>query len=258
MRSLSLRRVLAALALAGPLALGGCGDDSAFAEQGAEAADTVAREAMFLVAAMNGMTPSTTPEEAAEDAAAQSDDFFGADCHTATVDGAAVTYELTECDGPFGYTAITGSVTTTYRSLDPGVGFDIVANDLTIDEAPARFTLAGEISSDVRSVQVSVGNAEIVGARGLRVTRSGDYRLRWGPSTRCAAVDGTFPSVVQEQTWDTTLAEWQVCPRGCPSMGGQVTLVGEAGTVIVSYDGTSLASWTSAGAEGSIRLVCEE
>lgn len=239
------------------LLLAGCSEYPTYAEHAAESIDTVAMEAMFVVAAMEGMTPLTTPEEAAQNAASQADRFFSEGCFTTSLDGPAVTYQMVDCEGPFGYSGITGMATVTYRDTMPGVGFDVITQGLTIGGSDARFTTSGEISSDVRSVQITT-MAEVVGPRGILLARDGSYTLRWGQTTQCAAVDGSFTTTVQSNVWETTVSEWQTCPSDCPSMGGMVTFTNaDLGTITVSYDGSTKASWNaSEDGSGEVTLIC--
>ncbi len=250
-----LRRApLVALALA-PLAIG-CSSFPTYAEHGVESLDTVAVEAMFIVAGMDGMTPSTTPTEAASNAASQAGVFFGAGCFTTSIDGPAVTYELVDCTGPFGLSGITGTVTTTYRNDGMGVGFDVVAGSLTVGGTAARFTVAAEVSNDVTRASV-MSMAEIVGPRGILVGRDGPYAMRYGASTRCAAIDGTFTTTVETTMWQTTVTEWQICPTRCAR--GTIALSGDAGSVTITSDGTPTASWDAGGdGTGTIPLICPQ
>lgn len=240
-----------------PVLLFGCSNFPTYAENTAETMDTVTQEAIFLSAAMDSMTPSTTPTEAAQNAASRAGEFFeGEGCVETDLDGSAVTYTLTACDGAFGLTGITGSVTTTYRMTSMGLGFDMVSTGLTIGEREARFTLAGEIAQDVRSVSVTT-MSEMVGPRSILVARDGDYIMRYNPSSGCVAITGTFTSTIEGIAWETTSTEYQRCPNGCAAMGSSVTMTSSEGSLTMTFDGSATGLWTAGDdGNGEATLLC--
>lgn len=235
----------------------GCSSFPTYAEHTAETMDTVTQEAVFLSAAMDSMTPSTTPNEAAQSAASRAGEFFeGEGCVETEVDGPAVTYVLSGCDAAFGVTDISGTVTTTYRMTAMGIGFDMVSTNLTFGEAQGRFTLGGDIAGDVRSVSVTT-MSEMVGPRGVLVARDGAYTMRYNPSTGCVAVTGDFTSTIDDITWSTTASEYQRCPNGCPAMGSSVTMTSGEGTLTMVFDGSVVGTWDAGGdGSGTTVLIC--
>jgi len=235
---------------------------SIYASQAADTADSVGQESALLVAATDGMTSEMTAEEAATAAEANAGSFYEpADCYSATAAGATVTYELNDCTGPFGYVHVTGTVEVTYRVGSGGLGFDAETTDLAIDEATVSFTASGEITSegDARTLTIST-DGTVTGRRGHVLTRTGDYTSTWDPTTECLAIDGSWMTTVDEDTWTTTISGFEKCGTSCPADGGRIAWEGPRASLTVEYDGTNRAGWMSDGRrerEGTVRLYCD-
>ena len=188
------------------------------AEEASDSVDAVTAEAALVVSAMDGITASTTPEEAANAAAANAGTFWTEGCYTYLIDGASVTYEMTSCSGPFGLAQVTGSITVTYRPTTSSYGFDITTTNLAIGDASVSYTLMADVATDARNVRVtSSGNA--TGRRGHVVTHEGTYDLRWNGSSSCAGLDGSWSTTVGARTFTTQVAGWQRCGSSCPTGG---------------------------------------
>ncbi len=226
------------------------------AEQASDSMDSVTAEAALVVAGMDGITASTTPEEAANAAAANAGTFWTEGCFTYLIDGASITYELTECSGPFGLARVTGTITVTYRETTSAFGFDVTTTNLTIGEASVSYTASADVATDSRNARVT-SSGSAMGRRGHVIAYEGTYDLRWNGSSECAGIDGTWTTTIGARTYTTQVAGWQRCGDGCPADGGSIGYTGPSASVVVSYDGTQQASWTSGGGgSGTIDLFC--
>lgn len=240
------------------VSLCGCAAAGArFAEEASDSMDSVTAEAALVVASMDGMSASVTPEEAANANAANAGAFWSEGCFTFLVDGASVEYTLTDCTGPLGLVGVSGQVTITYRDEGSSFGFDITTTNLTVGEASIEYSVSAEVATDVRNVTVST-TAQVTGRRGHTVGYSGTYDLRWNGSSECAGIDGSWTATVGANSYTLSVSGWQRCGRRCPVDGGSISYVGPNASIIVSYDGSSEASWTSgAGGSGTVNLFCE-
>ncbi len=227
-----------------------------FADQASDSMDAVTVEAALIVASMDGMNAATTPEEAVNNSAANAGEFWTEGCYMWAIDGATITYELTECSGPFGLSMVTGTVIVTYRPTLSSFGFDISTTDLTVAESTVSFTINADVSTDARNVSVTTSGGAS-GRRGNRITREGSYDLRWNSSSQCAGLDGSWTTTVAGEAYTTSVTNWQRCADGCPASGGSISYRGPNGSVVLSYDGSNEASWTSAeGDSGTLNLLC--
>ena len=241
------------------LALCSCAAAGAqFADQASDSMDAVTVEAALIVAAMDGMNAATTPEEGANNSATNAAEFWTEGCFMWTIDGASITYDLTECTGVFGLKAVTGSVTITYRETASSFGFDITSTNLAIGDATVSFTVNADVSTDARNVSVTTSGGA-TGRRGHVISREGTYDLRWNSSSTCAGIDGSWTTTVGGLAFTTAVTNWQRCANDCPANGGSISYTGPDASVVVSYDGSSEASWTSgAGGSGTLNLNCGE
>ncbi|MBX3269183.1 MAG: hypothetical protein KF729_02915 [Sandaracinaceae bacterium] len=240
------------------LVLTGCASPGArAAEQVSDAVDAMTVEAAFVIAGMDGMTASVTPEMAANAAAANAASFWGAGCFTYLIDGGRVTYELDECTGPFGLERVTGTVTVGYRSTASAFGLDVTTADLTVGDAAHALDVRADVATDGRNARVTTTSSG-TGRRGHSVARTGTYELRWNASSRCAGIDGSWTTGGGSEH-PTTVTNWQRCREACPAAGGSVSFAGPDGLVTVSYDGTRSARWSSAtDGSGTVDLHCGE
>jgi len=248
------------LVLAALTAATGCASAAGVvAEKAADSMDSVEYEIAWIVHSMDGMTAGVTPEEAVNASAARAAEFWTAGCFMFSIEGATVTYTLTDCGGPFEIVRLSGTVTITYNDTGSGIGFDIVASDLTIRENTVSFSISADVATDGRNVSVTTSGS-VLGRRGFMLTRNGTYNLQWNGSSECAGIDsGSWETTVEGEAFATSISNWRRCGINCPAAGATVSFSGSGTTVTVSYDGTRQASWTSSGGEsGSLRLFCNE
>lgn len=255
----SLARTGGTLALL--LAMTGCTAAGAIvAEQAADSMDSVESEIVWIAHSIDGMTASTTPEDAANASAANAAAFWTDGCFSYSIDGGSITYTLDDCGGPFELAGVTGSVTVTYRESGASYGFDIVATDLMVHASTVSFMVSGDVSTDGRNVNVTTSGSA-TGRRNHMISHTGTYSLQWNGSSECAGIDsGTWNTTVDGETFTTTVTNWRRCgATGCPAAGGSIGFSGPRSFITLMYDGTPEASWTSgAGGSGTIRLFCTE
>jgi len=258
-RSLSLRstrQLVFRAALCAGLLVGCAPEGQGFAEQASDNMDAVTAEAALIVSSLDGMTATTTPEEAVNANAANAATFWTEGCFTFVIDGDSITYTLTGCSGPFGLVEVNGEITITYRMTRSSIGFDITTADLTIGEASVSYTVNADVATDARNVSVS-SMGSITGRRGSSISYSSSYDLRYNASSECAGVDGSWSATVGAASWTTTVTNWQRCADRCPQSGGTVTYSGPARSVTLTYDGSDQVSWTSdSGGSGEVELFC--
>jgi hypothetical protein len=150
-----------------------------------------------------------------------------------------------------------GTITVTYRETASAFGFDVTTTNLTIGEAMVSYTASADVATDSRNARVT-SSGSATGRRGHAIAYEGTYDLRWNGSSECAGIDGTWTTTIGARTFTTQVVGWQRCGDGCPTDGGSIGYTGPSASVVVSYDGTSQASWTSGGGgSGTIDLFCE-
>jgi len=243
------------------MATTGCTAEGAIAaEQAADSMDSVEYEIAWIAHAIDGMTASTTPEEAANASAANAGAFWTDGCFSYTIDGASITYTLTDCAGPFELAGLSGSVMITYREAGSSYGFDIVATDLMLLGTTVSFVVSGDVSTDGRNVNVTTSGS-VLGRRNHMISHTGAYSLQWNGSSQCAGIDsGNWETTVEGNTYTTAVTNWRRCgTTGCPASGGSISYSGAGSFITLTYDGTRRATWTSgAGGSGTVTLFCTE
>lgn len=243
----------------------------------AESVEATLIEGSLLILAADGLlaTPSDPPgpggggprARVAEFVASRVAAAFRPDgCARATASAGTVSLSLRGCAGVGRIASIDGDATLSYevtrllplaltvtaRSTDLLVNASRVDLDVSVDAAAER--PGGPWNLAVRTRTASTSR------RAVRLTRAGDYALRWDPAARCASADGAWRTSSPRGTWDTRLAGFRSCMGRCPQVGGSVTLasVPPAQTITLTFTGSATALWSaSTGAAGTIPLACE-
>ena len=260
--------------------LGGCGaPDDPPGESTVAAAESIEAtliEGSLLVLAADGLrTPALLPgpsgggprARVAEFVAAQLVGVFRPEgCATATSSAGTVTLTLQNCTGGSRLGSLQGAATLTYevtrllplaltvtaRSEGLRVNAARVDLDVTVNAAAERPGGPWRLDARTRTASVS--------ARGVRLTREGDYTLGWDPNSRCASADGTWRASSARGAYDTRLAGFRSCMGRCPQVGGSVTLtaVDAPQSITLTFTGSSTALWSApSGASGTVALACE-
>jgi hypothetical protein len=235
--------------------------DDVYAEQAVDSADVSSNEAAILYASVDVTTPEMSAEEAATAAWTNAGVYWQpAGCIVASQDGATVTYEVTDCTGPFGLVHVSGMVVVVYSVAADGLHAVATADALDVNGGSMDVDAEGILSFDgsTRVLDVTT-HGEGVGPRGTAFTRDGDYTVSWDPDTECFGLDGSWSTTIGLRRWSTDVSAFDKCGEGCPAAGGHVSYHGGLSgvTVDVDFDGSSTAAWESSrGSSGTIDLFC--
>ncbi len=182
-------------------------------------------------------------------------------CATQAVNGATVTYTLTNCTGPYGLVKMNGVITAVY-SRAAGGGVQVVLSSTGFKANNATFDLAATVvatqSNGVRTAAVTA-DSKGTGARGVEVTRQGTYTVVYEPGAECIAVDGTWTTKSGGRTGTTNVVGYKRCKGECPKAGGRIVHTNgarPANSVTVTYDGSAIAKWAVGARSGTVNLRC--
>jgi hypothetical protein len=248
-----------------PIALlSGCGGADPLGESSVSGAldssDDTANESALMIATTDGTEAAASSNEAAQMATAQAKTWWQpAACVSATAQLNVVTYQLSNCTGPYGLVHVTGSVVVTYTKQADGIHAAASASALEVNgatmnlDSQATYTVTGS----ARKLVVATDGSG-TGPRGTQITRHGSYTLGWDDASECASLDGAWSTGIGSDTWSTSIAGYAQCKGHCPTSG---TLSHTGGfskvTVTVAFDGSGAARWsTSRGRSGTIALFC--
>jgi hypothetical protein len=180
--------------------------------------------------------------------------FTPAGCATATPNGNVLTLQLNSCNGPFGLTAATGTITLAYAPIAGGVQITASSTNLTTAnaslnlDAVAHFTASG--ASRTLSVQT---NSSGTGPNGNSVARQGSFSIAWQAGAQCVAVNGTMNTPTE------SVSSWQICRAACPASGTVTRTDTTTGvTTTLTFAGTpNVAFTTSDGNTGTATFACQ-
>ena len=246
-------------ACAAALSLSGCGSTSwedVHSKEVVWVATAEAQLALFVLIQSEGVFGST-PEQFAAQGSAGVVGRLGS-CAVATVSGAQVTYQFSDCKGAWGITGLTGKVEATYSFVDGNDPNDfaqvrMVGQDLSINGRITSFDRTGANTLPLRqweglpdkSFRVTLRETSKEDA--TKVSEfdefEGDYR-----NDDCKVRDQSAPAirrgqgfVIDDDTWETEVVEpYHTCDGRCPMVGGQVKSVAPDGPW-VEFDGTASA-----------------
>ncbi len=178
-------------------------------------------------------------------------------CVRAGVNGGVITYELDECDGPYGLTKVSGvALMNLSAGSSGGVAFTLTATDLKVGGVTMTLNVSGVYdSSPGRQVSLATSG---VGTRGQEVvTRAGSYNVSWD-AQECVKLDGTWTSTVGDVAWATTVSSYEKCGKACPKANGTIAFAGSEGRfVTLTFSGSDTATFVSdKGKPGFVNLSC--
>lgn len=256
------------LVLCAVLALVGCGRFSDLpADDGGDELEMATSEAALLseqtvldAEAPQGQCTALSPEALAQRAAMKAAERFSpSSCVTATANGPAVTYVLTNCTGKYGWIRGSGTFTTTFANSNAGV-LSFTVRGTGLGERGATFDVDASAtcarSGDARVFTVA-STIDATGPRGRTVKHTGAYSVTLTPSTECVAVAGTWTNRFGPYQRTTSVQGFERCAGACPKAGGEVVILTARETsTTVSFDGTNQASWTAGRRSGTVDLQC--
>ncbi|MSP58839.1 MAG: hypothetical protein EXR72_00590 [Myxococcales bacterium] len=268
MRTGTLVFALAALAT-----LAACGkgitDDSSsgLTEEAAESAaltgDSAGGDTGFAVVATEGLTAGNMASASAAATAAAG--FAGTyllppGCVKATAAGDKVTYEVTDCTGPYGMVHVSGTVTAVFSAVTAsGATVAIAASNLKANGATITVAATVTVTTGLQKTLTVASQSNATGARGGTVTHRGTYTGTWDGA--CGTLTGTFQTSVAGNkaaaSWGTTFAGYKRCKGMCPT-AGTIVLTGKLNSsVTVVFTGGATATYTGSGGQtGTIKLAC--
>jgi hypothetical protein len=244
-----------------------CGPGASWWEaDGADEAELAQNEAALVsedaAVAEDGVQRCTdlTPEELAQRAASNAGNRFSpADCVTATASGATVTYQLNHCSGRRGRLDVTGTITVTFSELDGVVKIETAAQGLQLARGTfdVNATATCAVQADDRRLWTVTSNSSGTNLSGIAVSHSGNWTLLVDRATQCVELDGTWIRTAGSRERTTTITDLVRCDGHCPAAGGEIQVEGERGTLTVTFDGSSTATWTSSsGTSGTRTMAC--
>ena len=204
---------------------------------------------------------SATPENLASTAATRvASHLRPPGCLTKTVNGATVASVMVDCTGPYGLVHVTGTLTAVYSRGTAGAvqvvitGTGIKANSAVID---INATVNATQTNGIKRAEV-VANSTGTGPRGGSLSREGTYTVTYDPTAECVTLDGSWTTKVSTRTATTVVAGYKRCKGTCPAAGGTIVHTqGRVMTVTMTYDGSAVASWATAGGRsGTVNLKC--
>lgn len=247
----------------GLLTFGACGgtsfDDDSDAARGADALDYTSQLQALLAATSDVVGGAVGAEMAARVAAQNTGSAFQpSGCVVAQAMGASVEYTFTNCTGPYGLAAVSGTLRATFSNVTPtartvALTGMLQANGLTLrPNASAQITYMG--STRLATVTLMGGGST---PRPSTFTNRGSYMSSWDGT--CLGLSGRVSSASSDGAEvSVELASYRRCRGGCPDAGGRVSVSSARGAAVtLSFNGGRSASVTgSRGRSVNVTLYC--
>ncbi|HXX68792.1 MAG TPA: hypothetical protein VEK07_16515 [Polyangiaceae bacterium] len=185
--------------------------------------------------------------------------YFPNRCATASANGNVVTFVLTNCTGPLGLVATTGTVTATLTLQTNAVGVQLSGNHISANGATINLASSGTLTSS-NGQKTLTANTQTTGTgpNGNSVAHTGMYTIVWTPGTGCATLNGTLNgSGDGGNVTSTQITNYVACTDKCPQSGSAVASFSGGGTVTLTFDGgTSAQCAASNGTSAALALQC--
>jgi hypothetical protein len=218
-------------------------------------------EGALLYASVAGTEVAVSANEAAISAAASlKSQYSPAACViNASVSANVLSYSLKDCTGPWGLVHVSGDVVVTFDKQPGSIHAGLKVTDLTVNGASfnldsnATYTVAGPSHKLV--VQT---DGDGVGFFGTKLARHGSFTFTWDSAAKCATLNGDWSTTIGNDTWATSVDNFQQCKGVCPASGTISHTGGISGvTITVKFDGSADAKWSSDnGKTGDLLLLC--
>lgn len=195
--------------------------------------------------------------------------FANPSCATAQVDGvipSKVNVTLSACSGPYGLRSVSGQLAITYADQGSGVTVQLASQNLNVDGGTLQLAAVVTVANKANARSVSVQTTtQATTANGNTYQHAGSFNATWD-AAMCLSLDGQFATVKDNRQLATIITGYKRCKMMCPQ-AGSVQLAfsdlgaGDAGTLQITYDGSSSAKVTQTSskgvvANGSIALTC--
>jgi hypothetical protein len=170
---------------------------------------------------------------------------------TASPDAHKVTYDYSDCTGPWGLAHLTGTVEASYSSTGAGnLTLDFSATDFQVNRATLSSWSATTVITAAGSSRTMDWNAQLSGATGdgRSFTRKNQKTITWTPGgvPFCVSVAGVSQGTVTGLDLKTTVTAYQRCEGACPASGSEISVqnVTNGDEVDIKYEGGPAADVT--------------
>lgn len=244
----------------------GCGGTSDVSTQSSaltsDSGNTASQTAGFATLAVDPLSAgfNNALDAATKAQAAVKDAFSNPSCATAQVDGvlpSKVQVTLNGCNGAYGLRNVSGQLAITYADQGSGVTIQMASQNLTVSGAAMQLAAVVTVAnkSNVRSISVQTSSTA-TGASGASYQHAGSFNATWDTGM-CLSLDGQFATVKDNRQLATVIAGYKRCKTMCPQSGSvQLAFAdlgtGQAGTVQITYDGSTNAQVTQTMSNGTI------
>jgi len=231
---------------------------------GRQAVDSVelsSFESALLATSVDAADLTKTVNEIADDAALAGNTIFQpSGCAIVNANGATVTYQLTNCTGPYGLNSATGQAIAVYTLSGDTLNVNLTATNLSVENSTLSINSNATYSVTGTEKNLVVQTSGVgTGANGTVVTRAGQYTADWETATGCMRLNGAWTNTIGEEAWGTNVTNYEKCGLGCPKSGGNIIVAGTSGTTVtVEFNGTSAANVLSNEGNifGTVSLEC--
>lgn len=260
-----------AIALFGAVAMAGCGNPDPVSVVTSEKGLTriamldVTTHALLFAAAdpivpigSTGMVIAPT-DAAAAAAAAVNSQFQPANCASATVSGASVSYQLASCNGRLGLIGINGSYTVTYAAGVDALGIAVTSPLMTVGGIPMSIDATAVYTQD----QSGAARTLTINTKGTapgdeyEILQATNSTLSWSQGVSCATESSTGVISVGGTAFVQSVSGVARCQNQCPQPSNFTLASGGATLVTVTFDGSTKAAFvTTQNPTGAIPLSC--
>jgi hypothetical protein len=234
------------------------GDEATEAEAAALTTDTSNVEGSVQTMTTDPLTMAEmgSGEMAATTAASKAENYLQPKgCYMAVAAGNKVTYTFNNCTGPYGLVKANGTVVATFTPAGAGsIKVDVAASGFRVNDVTVNLAFSGTFTVQGAKKSATIATtSSATSAKGKTITRAGSYTVTW--DGMCLSLDGAVTTTVGTTVYATTFGNFKKCRGMCPS--GSITFASSKGTsLILNYNGTATATWTSGTKMGTIPLLC--
>ncbi|MEO6418322.1 MAG: hypothetical protein ABIP39_02880 [Polyangiaceae bacterium] len=266
-------RTILGLFIAASATVIGCGSDNTAVVVTPAQANTVADASIAANSLAFGalaIDPAAvvTPVPLAVDPAAQAAlnavnaapaNYTPSGCATATSTGQAVNYTFNNCAGPLGATGINGTFVATFSSMSDGIHVSMISAGLKVGMNTVNMNRQGTFSQNgnSRSFLITGDTGSVNGPAGTINYTNTQGSLTWTAGSTCATYSATENLSLNNAALTVVHSNVMRCGSLCPQSGSVRVVDAGGGSIIITYGGTSTASFTeSNGNAGSVSLAC--
>jgi hypothetical protein len=185
---------------------------------------------------------------------------FPNSCATASASGNVVTFHLTNCSGPLGLLASSGTITATLNVVGNAIQVQLAGSNITANGATINLSSSGTLTAanGQKTLQAS-SHSSGTGPYGNAVSHAGTYTVVWPTGDGCATINAALSGVGTGSFSGTTtqVTNYVVCTGKCPQSGTAISSF-NGGTVTLTFNGSSNAQCNASdGTSASVALHCK-